>query len=397
MARQTWLLQDTNTGTFCEHFDFREELPLPDGRGTIPVHIVKRRLYGGLSDGVDLLEIDNGRLAFTVLLTRGMGLWRGSCRRENAEGVPQSSVELKWNAPVRGPVHPKYVPLAEPSGLGWLDGFDEWLVRCGLESNGAAEHDEKGTLRYGLHGRIANTPADCVALTVDTETGEITLGGIMSETRMFFKKLELMTVYTTYAGSTRLSLRDVVTNRARVPGEFQLLYHINTGMPLAAPGSRIAVPYEKLRPKNAVAVEDLPQWSRCGPETPGSEEVVYFIDPAGDADGRSTAILADDSGESGIAISFDKNRLPCFSLWKSRLPDGDGYVVGLEPATNFPNTHSAEKAAGRVVSLDPAQTFTSEIDVDVLTSPEAVEQAVERAADIQKNATGKIEEKPYFT
>ena len=60
---------------------------------------------------------------------------------------------------MRGPVHPKFVPLAEPSGVGWLDGFDELLCRCGLVSNGAPEFDERGQLRYGLHGRIANLPA----------------------------------------------------------------------------------------------------------------------------------------------------------------------------------------------------------------------------------------------
>ena len=45
-------------------------------------------------------------------------------------------------SPVRGPVHPSFVPLFDPSGLGWLEGFDELLCRCGLESNGAPDFDE---------------------------------------------------------------------------------------------------------------------------------------------------------------------------------------------------------------------------------------------------------------
>ena len=38
--------------------------------------------------------------------------------------------------------------MGEPSGLGWLDGFDELLVRCGLESNGAPEFDADGRVVY---------------------------------------------------------------------------------------------------------------------------------------------------------------------------------------------------------------------------------------------------------
>ncbi|MEM2939494.1 MAG: DUF4432 domain-containing protein, partial [Candidatus Bathyarchaeia archaeon] len=34
--------------------------------------IEKRRLYGGPSDGVDIITVDNGRLSFTVVPTRGM-------------------------------------------------------------------------------------------------------------------------------------------------------------------------------------------------------------------------------------------------------------------------------------------------------------------------------------
>ena len=86
-----------------------------------------RRLQGGLSDGVDWLEVDNGRLRTVLLPTRGMGIWKAWL----------GDWEIGWKSPVRGPVHPKYVPIADPSGLGWLDGFDELLCRCGLSSNGA--------------------------------------------------------------------------------------------------------------------------------------------------------------------------------------------------------------------------------------------------------------------
>ncbi len=97
-----------------------------------------------------------------------MGLWKARL----------GELQLGWRSPVHGPVHPALVNLADEGGLGWLRGFDELLCRCGLESNGAPEYHANGTLRYGLHGRIANTPAHKVQVTVDGDTGEIAVVGI---------------------------------------------------------------------------------------------------------------------------------------------------------------------------------------------------------------------------
>src|ERR1700722_4263755 len=93
-----------------------------------PWGVTKRTLRGGRRDGVDLIQVDNGVLSFSVLPTRGMGIWKGQIA-----GDP-----LGWESPVRdGPVNPKFVNLMNNGGLGWLEGFDELLVRCGLENNGA--------------------------------------------------------------------------------------------------------------------------------------------------------------------------------------------------------------------------------------------------------------------
>ncbi|NOY28743.1 MAG: DUF4432 family protein [Planctomycetes bacterium] len=108
-----------------------------------------------MSDGVQVIEVDTGRMRLSILPTRGMGIWRAE--------LPDGE-RLGWKSPVHGPVHPKFVPLTDPSGLGWLDGFDELVVRCGLESNGGPAFDEEnGRLVYPLHGRIANRPAHHVS------------------------------------------------------------------------------------------------------------------------------------------------------------------------------------------------------------------------------------------
>lgn len=159
MTRTTRTVIDVDSGVYSETLDLKEVFHGPDG--AVPFRITKRRLYGGNSDGVDIIEVDNGRFSFVIIPTRGMGIWRGRC----------GDVELKWDSPVHGPVHPKLVPNYAPNGLGWLEGFDEWLARCGLENNGAPEFNESGALRWPLHGRIANTPARKVEVTLDPVTG----------------------------------------------------------------------------------------------------------------------------------------------------------------------------------------------------------------------------------
>jgi len=362
----------------ADSFDFRESL------GKVPCRVTKRRLVGGLSDGVSLVELEVGDLSLCVLPTRGMGIWRGRC----------GDVELKWDAPVVGPVHPAWVNLADPSGLGWLDGFDEWLVRCGLENNGSPEFDKNENLKYPLHGRIANTPAHSVTLTIDRKKEEITLTGTVRETRMFFKKLELTSSLSVHAGSSTFTIRDTVTNMSAEPGAFQLLYHINTGMPFVSSGARVVVPFDRLAPRTAVAVGNLPEWERFGPEMPGSSEVVFFCEPAADKEGRVKTMLVNASGNRGLVIGFDKKTLPLFCLWKSRLSNNDGFVFGLEPAVNLPNNYSFEKKHGRVVSLKPGQAKTHTLRFEVLRDAESVKRTEKEIAAIHKTAAGKIEPKP---
>ena len=186
MASKTWTLTDIDEGVFVDGISISPNDV--DGAAT-GYSVAKRTLRGGLQDGVDVIEVDNGQFRFTIIPTRGMGIWKASL----------GDLRLQWNSPVKGPVHPGFVSLMEPSGLGWLDGFDELLVRCGLESNGAPEFNDNGTVRYGLHGKIANQPAHKVEVTVDGDSGEISLTGVVNETRLFFNKLYLMIPGSVYS------------------------------------------------------------------------------------------------------------------------------------------------------------------------------------------------------
>ena len=126
---KTWTLTDVANDVWLDSFSVGNDAL----RLTTPHDwsIRKRTLRGGLRDGIDLVEVHNGALSYSVLPTRGMGLWRGEYRGNY----------LGWRSPVQGPVHPHFVDLGGRDGLGWLTGFDEWLCRCGLASNGPPGED----------------------------------------------------------------------------------------------------------------------------------------------------------------------------------------------------------------------------------------------------------------
>ncbi len=119
MAEQRWKIVDADENLQLRSFGLDASSVAGAPARFAVRHVIRR---DGLSEGVDELRIHNGRFSFTVLPTRGMGIWKARW---------DDQLEIGWQSPVPGPVHPRFVPLTEPSGLGWLDGFDELLCRCG--------------------------------------------------------------------------------------------------------------------------------------------------------------------------------------------------------------------------------------------------------------------------
>ena len=346
--------------------------------------VKKHTLQAGLSAGVDVVEIDNGAFRFAVLPTRGMGIWKAWL----------GDLEIGWRSPIKGPVHPQFVNLAEPSGLGWLDGFDELLVRCGLESNGAPEFDAAGRLKYPLHGRIANRPAHRVDLAIDDQSGEITLTGVVDESRFHFQKLRLTSTLKTRPGEAGVRIVDAVTNLSGNPAEMQLLYHINVGQPLLDAGSQVVAPVKKLVPRNPHAAEGLANWDRYASEQAGAEEQVYFFALAADSDGRTQVLLKNAKATQGVSLYYSPQQLPCFALWKNTVAGADGYVTGIEPATNFPNPRSFEKQAGRVVPLAPGETVRFELALEIHGDFNSVQAAEAAIAKLRAGVKPEVHSQP---
>ena len=361
--KNQWILTDVASRTWLETFKVvpGESCQLA---GSANWSIRKERLHGGLSDGVDVVDLDNGRLSVSILPTRGMGLWRGAC----------DGVALGWKSPVQHPVNPAFVNALERDSIGWLYGFNEWLCRCGLDANGPPTGT--GADHTTLHGRIANVPAHRVTVEIDTDgPGTLSVTGVVDETTLFGPCLRLTSTVKTTAGSNRLTIIDEITNLKASPGEVELLYHINQGAPLLGSGAKLVAPVAEMCPRNARAAEGLNSYDAYLGPTTGYAEQVYFYDLAADAQGRTGVLLKNSTGNQGLSLHWNKRQLPHFIQWKNTQAEADGYCTGLEPSTNYPNAKEYERKQGRVISLPPGETYRIEFDIAVHSSTSAVEKS----------------------
>jgi len=320
-------------------------------------------LVGGVSEGVEVVLVDTGAVRTLLLPGRGMSIWK----------IWADEKEFGWTSPVSGPVHPALVPVTDPSGLGWLEGFDELVVRCGLESNGAPEFNADKGLAYSLHGRIANTPAQNLRVVVNEQTDSVEVIGDVIESKLFFKRLRLCARIGFHASLPTVSIVDEVTNDRATSATMQLLYHINVGEPVLSNGSKLFFNFGDLAPKDSLSAGEINTWNDGGPPSSGYAERVYFTTPAASDSHWATAVLASGDQATGLCVRFDTRTLPYFIVWKNFAATQDGYVMGLEPATNFPNTRSFEQDHGRVVELQAGETKTFRVDVCPLTTVEEVQ------------------------
>jgi hypothetical protein len=354
--------------------------------------VQKRTLHGGKQEGVELISVDNGRLQFTVIPTRGMGVL----------SVTMGDVRLGWDSPVKEVVHPRHINLQSRGGLGWLEGFNEWLVRCGLESNGHPGTDkfinnvgDEATMELTLHGKIQNTPASEVEVVVDRDPPHrIRIRGRVDERMFYGPKLELQTEISTEPGSNSFRIADMITNCGADAQEFEIIYHANYGRPLLEEGSTFLAPVARVTPFNEHAAKAVADYANYAGPKIGFIEQVYCIYPLADKDGRTLIALRNKARDRAVSMSFSTKELPYLSLWKNTNAEGEGYVTGLEPGTNFPNNRRIERKFGRVPKLVAGASHGAIIDFTIHTGAEDVKRVAERVAVIQGDEPARLNVSP---
>lgn len=249
----------------------------------------------GKSKGVRAIEINTGKLRFTVLPDRCMDI-----AHADYEGTA-----ISWISKT-GITAPEYY---EKEGKNWLRSFYGGLITtCGLShiGNPMGEH--------GLHGRIANIPAQKVSIFADWVDDEyiMRISGEMRENVVFGQNLVLKRTITTKLLSEEFTVEDTIINESFVVQDIALCYHCNFGFPLVKEGARIInVPAE-------VAEITAPIHDK--------EEECIPVDYSGD---EITVGIEND--RIGAYITYQRETLPDFLIWKM-LGESE-YVIGLEPRT----------------------------------------------------------------
>ncbi len=371
---ETQLLISASRNLHLGDCTFDRDLLAPDC--PTPWFVRMMRLHGGKQAGVDVITLDNGKIRLRLCPTRGMGIL----------DVQMGPLRLGWDSPVKEVVHPMFVDLQRRGRTGWLEGFGEFLVRCGLEFLGPPCDDkhhqavgEPPAADITLHGKIANIPASEVEIEVQTAAPfAITLRAVVHERSMYGPKLALTTELTLIPGQPSFTLTDTIRNLGGQTQEACLLYHINQGKPILEEGTQLHANILACTPRDPGYPDaDIQNFNLFGKPTPASTEQAFFIDLKPNPQGRAAVLLHNPHKALALGVSWPKQQLPLFTLWKALHDERDGYVTGLEPCTTYPLPRPAERNSGHLLQLKPSQSHTAQLTFNLYDHPQAIQQAIQ--------------------
>ena len=294
-------------------------------------HIGSIEQIGGIKDftfnegkakGVRALEINTGKICFTVLPDRCMDIAQTFYEGKAVSWISKTGI-----------TSPHFY---EKDGQNFLRSFYGGLVTtCGLENIGAPYKE------HGLHGRIGNIPAQKVSVFADWVGDDyiMKVSGEVRENSVTGPNLVLKRTITTKLFDESLMLEDTVINEGFEDRKITLCYHCNFGYPLVKEGAKIINV-----PESASLI--------CAP-IHATEEDCIEVDY--DDDEVTVGIEND---EMGAYITYTNNTLPDFVIWKM-LGESD-YVIGLEPRTSALGGQEIEDNNAYVV-LKPFEEYKAKI------------------------------------
>jgi len=320
-------------------------------------------LDNGAERGIRVLEFRTGSgLAFDVLVDRAMDI--GPAEHKGRSFGWRSSTGFR---------HPGLHEYADEGGLSWLRSFSGLMVTAGLdhtlftaEVDAAQYHyPHRSRVWNGLHGRVANLPAELVGAGTTWHGDRCVLWaeGEVRQAAVFGENLRLHRRIEADLGGDEIRLADTVTNAGFEPNPHMFLYHVNLGWPLVDEGTRFVAPVTRTRwQTDSVAEQGVSHEVLPGPQ-PGFVEQVYEHELRADEDGRVRACLVNDRLGFGLELEWSTAEFPHFFQWL-HLREG-AYAVGLEPSTHAVEGEPAARAGGTMTWLEPggSRSYTTSFRV----------------------------------
>lgn len=378
---KTWVLTDDESGIDKGNWQINSQQLKATG-GDFSVE--QKNLHGGKQEGSKVITIHskNG-LTITLSPTRGMNVLK-------VEGFGS---RMGWDSPVKEVVNPAFINLESRNGLGWLEGFNEMMVRCGYEWTGHPVRAD-GQL-YTLHGKAGNTPVSRVEIEVaDTAPYEIRVRGLIKESTFKKADLQTMTELRYIPGSNSFSLHDVLTNHADYPHDYQIIYHSNFSTPILEEGARFLAPIASVSPFNDYAKGGLKEWQTYAGPTKDFDEMVFNIQPLSDSNHQTLAAVVNNAGDKGASIAFNTEQLPVLTLWKNTDTLRQGYVTGIEPGTSYAYPVTIEREQKRVKQLQPGASTQFDLTYTLLHDSAQVAEVEKKIAAIQGDKKSEVSDAP---
>ena len=322
--------------------------------------IRRLNLAEGTETGTELIQVRTGA---------GLTYYVSPLRCLDISLTEFGGIPISWQSS-NGDTHPGYYNAA---GFEWLrTAVGGLLMTCGLRQVGSPSEDQGESL--GLHGRIHHTPARQVAAQGSWigDEYEMTISGIIEETRIFGEFLRLTREIQSRLGENMILIKDKVENIGFESTPLMLLYHFNFGFPLMSEQTKIVFPSKRVLPREAeTPLEGYDKWQKPIPDY--QERVYYHEDilESPDEKGWVTAIIqnpkfpivAGGNCDLSVHLSWATKNLPRLIQWK--MPGAGVHVLGIEPANCHVEGRAKEKERGTLVTLEPGQSLNYELKLEI--------------------------------
>ncbi len=312
----------------------------------------------GPERGVRSVLLQSDQLSLEVVVDRGMDI----------AGARVRQMQVGWQSPT-GIVAPW---LMEQRDAQFLRAFyGGLLTTCGLDHVGhptdrSAErfaYPHRALEHLPMHGRISGTPARLLGYGVEeTERGPVAfVAGTVAQVAVFGEHLVLSRRISIAYGDCRITVADTVTNSGYASSPLAMMYHVNLGWPVLAPGAVVSVGGEH-------AAGDVIAAEITAPVRGSAQRVAaYAMRPGGD--GRASASLVnprvDAHHAGGVRLSWDATALPSMVRWQVANTAGH-YVLGLEPSTARMDEASGTEA---FPVLEPGESRALGVAIDLERTP----------------------------
>lgn len=332
----------------------REELLKKTGNLSQISGIREITYNSGRAKGVDAMDVDAGDLKFTVLTSRCLDIGQASFKGYPFGYISKSGLRA-----------PEY--FVENKGKGFLDSFYGGLLTTSGLNNIGADNIVDGR-DYGVHGEIANMPAEMISKSVYWEQDKMLfeISGQINHSRFYAEDLVLERKIQTYLGANRLTITDVIENRDFAPVPLMLLYHINFGFPFLDSNSRVYTSrIKKSTPRTPSAAKGLETYNQFSEPVDGIEEECFYHEFELEDHIATACLFNPELGENGMGVyvKFDTRELPIFLQWK--MMRSREYVCGLNPATNFAEGRKQALENNEVNLIDPMEKRKISIEIGI--------------------------------